>query len=415
MPGRAALRPAMTRVTQPRPGAELVGDDVGVGPALLLLHAGGEDRTVWARIAERLVHSDLRSVAYDLRGHGGSGATDAHRLPVLSDDVAALLGTFAVPPLLVGASIGGLAALHAIADPAVQDRCAGLVLVDVVPAPSRDAVRAYLGPRGLADHPLVDDVLGRAAELEAAASGLRLPVRLICGGRDSPVSDMAIAQLAAHTPALRVDKIPEAGHLVARDAPDRLADLLIAAAGADDIRGRRIAALVRAGGADEIDHPGGTLSDHLERTGMTLLGWDAEAWAIDAGRLHAAYGTEGFPHPLPGATPQAVTAAVGAHSERLIDLYCHCRRTESYPTLLGPNPSVIDRRTAARRPLDSTRLRAFCELTVANEMDVLAHAPELRDRHARALATLFGSWRPIVGPQARAAIDHWLRSKGPAR
>ena len=397
----------LSRVELQRPDGTLVGEAVGTGPALLLLHAGGENRTVWAPIAERLVNQGFRSVAYDLRGHGESSAAGAERLATLSGDVAAMLRTFEVPPVLAGASIGGLAALYAFADPAVEERCAGLVLVDVVPAPPPDAVHEYLAPRGMAEHPLVAEVLGRADALRAAAAALRLPLHIVRAGRDSPATDAVVAELAAEIPALHTHEIPEAGHLVARDAPGPLADVLAAAAGGGDVRRRRITALLRGACAEQTDHPGGTLADHLDRTGAALDAWGAEPWVVDAGRVHAAYGTDGFPHPLPGVTPERVVAAVGARSESLVDLYCHCRRAESYRTFLGAAPAVIDRRDGARRALDRVQLRAFAELTVANELDVLAHAPDLRQRHGPALAKLFASWRPLVGRRARAAIDSW--------
>jgi hypothetical protein len=320
-----------------------------------------------------------------------------------------MLGTFDVPPLVAGASIGGLAALHALADPAVEEQSAGLVLVDVVPAPPPHIVHAYLAPRGMADHPLVAEVLGRADELRAAAAALRLPVHLVRGGRDSPVTDAAAAELAEEIRALHIHTISEAGHLVARDAPQALADVLAVAANDGEVRRRRIEALLSAGGAAATDHPGGTLADHLGRTGAVLEEWGAEAWVVDAGRLHAAYGTDAFLHPLPEATPDKVVAAVGARSEQLIDLYCHCRRAESYPTFLGDSPAAIDRRDGARHHLDRVQLRAFVELTVANELDVLAHSPDLLERHGAALATLFASWQPLMGPQARAAVEAWIR------
>src|SRR3954468_5547925 len=174
----------MGRVELQRQDGTLVATDTGTGPVLLLLHAGGESRAVWAPVAELLAGLAFRSVAYDLRGHGESSHVGADRLATLSGDVAAMLSTFEVPPVVVGASIGGLATVHALADPAVEERCAGLVLVDVVPAPPPDAVYEHLAPRGMADHPLVAEVLGRADVLRAAAAGLRLPVHLVRGCKD---------------------------------------------------------------------------------------------------------------------------------------------------------------------------------------------------------------------------------------
>src|SRR5436305_11318591 len=48
------VRPTMTRLELQRPNGTLIGEDAGAGPALLLLHAGGESRAVWAPVAERL-------------------------------------------------------------------------------------------------------------------------------------------------------------------------------------------------------------------------------------------------------------------------------------------------------------------------------------------------------------------------
>src|SRR4051812_31848732 len=171
----------MTRVELPRPDGTVIGEDAGAGPALLLLHAGGESRAVWAPVAERLAGLGFRSVAYDLRGHGESSAAGADRLATLSGDVAAMVRTFEVPPLLAGASIGGLAALYALADHEIEECCAGLVLVDVVPAPPPDMVRGDLTPRGGAHPPLVAGGLGPGRAPRAAARAPRLPPPLGSG------------------------------------------------------------------------------------------------------------------------------------------------------------------------------------------------------------------------------------------
>src|SRR4051794_24009321 len=107
----------MTRVTLDRGDARLIGNAIGEGPPALLLHAGGERRGVWEPVAERLAASGFRAVAYDLRGHGESGSAGAERLTTHAGDVAAMLGSEPVPALVVGASLGGLAALLALRDP----------------------------------------------------------------------------------------------------------------------------------------------------------------------------------------------------------------------------------------------------------------------------------------------------------
>ena len=110
----------------------LRGEEAGVGPTVLLLHAGGERRQVWTPVIDVLVDAGFRCVAFDQRGHGDSGGSQQALAPC-ADDVAAML--HAEPPgcVVVGASLGGLAAIAALGDPAVRTRVAGLVLVDVVP------------------------------------------------------------------------------------------------------------------------------------------------------------------------------------------------------------------------------------------------------------------------------------------
>lgn len=171
-------------------------------------------------------------------------------------------------------------------------------------------------------------------------------------------------------------------------------------------RRRRIDDFLVGAGADAIPHPGGTLRDHLHRTADLLAEWDAPGWVVDAGRLHAAYGTDGFAPAL--ASPgdrRVVEGVVGARAERLIHLYDCCDRSESYPTLGSPDPVVVDRWTGVHHRPPADQLRWFLELTVANELDVIAHNPAIRAEHGPSLAALFERWRPQLGTGARAAVD----------
>jgi hypothetical protein len=89
-------------------------------------------------------------------------------------------------------------------------------------------------------------------------------------------------------------------------------------------------------------------------------------------------------------------------------LYAKTDRASSYPTFAGPTPSVIDRETGVATRLDAETLRAFAELTIANELDVFAHSAELSEQHGRQAARLFCSWRSLIGARARADLDAWL-------
>jgi pimeloyl-ACP methyl ester carboxylesterase len=235
---RAPLRSALTRIALERSDVTLIGTAVGTGPTALLLHAGGERRQVWDPIAQRLAGGGFRAVAYDLRGHGESGRANAGRLPAYADDVAAMIGREAGRLVLVGASLGGLAALLALRDPETRERVADLVLVDVVPDLPPARVRAYLnGLRdGLAKAPLVADIMSRRRTLRGVARELsEIPVVLVRGGR-SHLTEADAQGLVDLAPTSRVETIARAGHLVAADAPVELARILLG------VLGRRLSA-----------------------------------------------------------------------------------------------------------------------------------------------------------------------------
>ncbi|MCA1655497.1 MAG: alpha/beta fold hydrolase [Pseudonocardiaceae bacterium] len=218
----------MSTVHLPRPDTTLVGTRIGSGPPILLLHAGGENRRVWSPVAARLAEAGFTALAYDQRGHGDSDSGDADTLPPFAGDVAAMIDALAEAPIVVGASLGGLAALLALAKPELERRVAGLVLVDVVPDPpparTRDFLRAAMGDR--ANAPIVSDILGRGPELNRIAARLAIPVLLVRGAR-SPVTDDDVARLTKNLRHLAVAAIPGAGHLVARDAPTALAQHIL--------------------------------------------------------------------------------------------------------------------------------------------------------------------------------------------
>jgi pimeloyl-ACP methyl ester carboxylesterase len=213
-----------------RDGAVLRGTETGAGPTVLLLHAGGERRAVWEPVARALHEGGVRSVAFDQRGHGDSSG-EPTSLAMLADDVRAMVRQQRRPVTIVGASIGGLAALDALADPMTASRTRGLVLVDVVPDPHPDEVRAWLDERGLRRRreALVDDVLARGATLRATLAAMEMPILLVRGGAGSPLSDADVVRVRETNPRVRVERVPEAGHLVARDAPRRLATLIVEA------------------------------------------------------------------------------------------------------------------------------------------------------------------------------------------
>ena len=104
------------------------------GPTIVLLHGGGQTRHSWAGTWRLLVEEGWRAWSVDLRGHGDSQwAPDGdYSLDAFADDVVAISQALPDPPILVGASLGGISSLVAVTDAPVQpDVARALVLVDV--------------------------------------------------------------------------------------------------------------------------------------------------------------------------------------------------------------------------------------------------------------------------------------------
>jgi len=199
----------------------------GLDP-VILLHAGGERRSVWTPIAATIAATSGRRVlAVDQRGHGESvHAGPADRLDGFIADIGNLLAHVGPPAVLVGASLGGFAALGAARR--WHHQVSGLVLVDVVPNLDPQAARRFLASAAggrFADLALVDDILSRTAEMTGWAASLRVPLLLV-RGEHSHLDARAALELRELCPQLSIEVVAGAGHLVAHDQPQRLAELL---------------------------------------------------------------------------------------------------------------------------------------------------------------------------------------------
>lgn len=258
-------------------GVSLVADADGPanGLPLLFLHGGGQTRQSWGSALRQSAGRGYRAFALDLRGHGESDWSPDGRYDIdaFADDIRAVIRTFGKPPVLIGASLGGLASLIVAANP--PPPVAGLILVDIAvriepeganeigsfmkSAPdgfasideAADAVAAYLPHRprpkdvsglmrNLRERPdgrLVwhwdpafitpkPGTAGRSASvvpdyLEQAARQLAVPTLLIRGGRSRVVSKEGAAQFLQLAPHARLADVADADHMVAGDANDR--------------------------------------------------------------------------------------------------------------------------------------------------------------------------------------------------
>lgn len=228
-----------------RPDGRLYFDSLGNGPDVLLLHAGGERRRVWHPVMERLARDGFRATAYDQRGHGESIEGRAFPLPVYGDDTIEMIGQLTMP-VVVGASLGGFAALFALADAAIEAKAAGLVLVDIFPDPDPERVQRFLAPLGMDSSPLVADILGRRDRLREITRGLTLPILAIRAGQRTGLVDSDAARFLELAPHAQIVPVAGAGHLIAKEKPAELAALLSDFQVSDTVRKRRDAALSQA-------------------------------------------------------------------------------------------------------------------------------------------------------------------------
>ena len=124
-------------------------------PALLFAHGFGQTRHAWSASAAALAGEHWHCITADARGHGESGWRDDgnYDFAQFVDDLVAVARSSATPPILIGASMGGLLGLIAQAEYAVFR---ALVLVDITPrwepagiARILDFMRAH--PQGFAN------------------------------------------------------------------------------------------------------------------------------------------------------------------------------------------------------------------------------------------------------------------------
>lgn len=248
----------------PVAGASLAAHTAGAGRPLVLLHGFPLDHRMWdgqAPLAEQ-----VRLIAPDLRGFGGSTATVATSMEQLADDVAALLAGLHVttPAVICGLSMGGYVAQHlAVRHP---DRVAALVLVDTkleADTPEARAGRADLAAkvgrlgqgiladamiprllasstaaRGLPHRAATEETLRRmildqpVASIQAALGALgarpdmtevmrhvRVPTLLIVGAEDAITPPECLERAEEIMPCARLLIVPQAGHMTPLEEP----------------------------------------------------------------------------------------------------------------------------------------------------------------------------------------------------
>jgi hypothetical protein len=169
-----------------------------------------------------------------------------------------------------------------------------------------------------------------------------------------------------------------------------------------------VEAWLRERGTETIQHPGGTLYAHLcrVRDRLAALGHDSDVQA--AGLTHAAYGTDGFDLALLfWRERDTLRELIGPNAEELVYLYAACDRSLSWPDLAATH-RITDRFTGAAVRIPDWQLTAFVDLSIVNELDVLAHDPSLLAAHRDYFTELFAAWSPITSPAVVTEVRRLL-------
>jgi len=125
-------------------GINLVADARGDSDAwpVLFLHGGGQTRHAWGKSAELIAARGWRTISLDQRGHGESdwAKNGDYSFTAFCADCIAVVDQLEKPPVLVGASLGGMAAMLA---EGTSDRevSSGLVLVDIAPQSNPEGIK----------------------------------------------------------------------------------------------------------------------------------------------------------------------------------------------------------------------------------------------------------------------------------
>lgn len=258
-------------------GLTLVADVMGdpSAPPVLFMHGGGQTRGSWKGSLAVVAARGYRAYAVDARGHGESDWSPAgdYSMDAYANDLGFLLARIGGRPVVVGASMGGLASLLHLGENR-RSNARALILVDVAARVNREGVQRILdfmsaNPEGFAsideaadavsrynpDRPRPSSNAGLARNLrerngrlhwhwdpafltsrdeegvrlrlETAAEHMRIPCLLVHAGKSDVVREEELKHLQAAMPDCRYVKVGEAGHMIAGDDNDAFNSAII--------------------------------------------------------------------------------------------------------------------------------------------------------------------------------------------
>lgn len=247
-------------------------------PPVLLLHGGGQTRHSWSGTAGQLAARGYVAWTMDLRGHGDSDwASDGdYTTEAMVEDLDAVCAEIGRPPVLVGASMGGMVGL--VSEGSLRPgRLRALVLVDIATQLEQAGVERIVGfmsaaPDGFATLDEAADAIAayrpnrpRPSNLDGlrknlrrgddgrwrwhwdpaflsgksrdgrsdvdtlgdAARNLALPTLLVRGRMSDMLSLEGVAAFREQCPHARFIDIADAGHMVVGDRNDAFTDAVV--------------------------------------------------------------------------------------------------------------------------------------------------------------------------------------------
>ena len=163
-------------------------------------------------------------------------------------------------------------------------------------------------------------------------------------------------------------------------------------------------------GAGEFEHLNGSLIQHLCGTRDLLKSWSASEVLQDAGLYHAVYGTAGFDEKLVSLTQrERISKIIGDDAEKLVYEYCACDREFFWPKIGVENGLVFKNRfTGETYQLDQKLLNSFCELTVANELEIAKDNPGFIQQYGASLHQVFLNMENYLSSPANNMVTKML-------
>ncbi len=259
-------------------GIALAVETFGRGPAAAVFaHGFGQTREAWSNCAQTAAASGWNCASFDARGHGESSWLESGKYSVdqLQTDLRLVCAQSESPPVVIGASMGGLVGIAMAGSDA--DSCRALILVDITPRwepagverilefmrahptgfadldEASDAIAAYLphrsarksperlrkllieaedgrlrwhwDPRML--EPIAEDGARHQTDLLEAATRIKVPTLLISGAASDVVSESTINEFLELVPHARHAIVQKATHMVAGDENSQFTQLVL--------------------------------------------------------------------------------------------------------------------------------------------------------------------------------------------